>query len=369
MDLRQKIRNFFIPTLQNQLNPYSLRYKTLIFVAIVAIAIELAFYAYVNMAFKQNLLLGNIINSIQTTVADILPQVIVEETNNNRISNNEPPLTSNLYLTMAARLKVDDMVKKGYFSHEGPDGTMAWNWMEKVNYAYSYAGENLAVNFFDARDVVNAWMNSPTHRDNILSSHFTEVGVAAARGVYQGKDTVFVVQMFGAPPAPDKIYSGLAKDVPPTKISNSKPTIDSSRKMAVSTSSAISASSSLALAGGTSTASVTPLIAGVVPTQNISTIQRWLVSPRHLARDAYLVLLIYMALVLLIPMYMIYYRHVSASRWLRFKEIFILFRRPITSAFVTFIFITLALYLNYAWGQTGSHVYNMFIERGISKQL
>lgn len=350
MNLRQKIRNFFIPTLQNQLNPYSLRYKTLIFVAVLAVAIELAFYAYVNMAFKQNLLLGNIINSIQTTVADILPQVITEEINNNRISNNEQPLTTNLYLTMAARLKVDDMVAKGYFSHQGPDGSMAWNWMERVNYAYSYAGENLAVNFFDARDVVNAWMNSPTHRENILSPHFTEVGVAAARGVYQGKETVFVVQMFGAPPAPDKIYSDLAKDISPIKT-------------------AIGTSSSPILAGGTSTASTTTPMAGIVPVQNISTLQRLLVSPRHLARDAYLVLLVYMALVLLIPMYMIYYRHVSASRWLRFKEIFILFRRPITSAFVTFIFITLALYLNYAWGKAGSHVYNMFIEKGISKQI
>ena len=369
MNLRQKIRNFFIPALQNQLNPYSLRYKTLIFVAVLAVVIELAFYAYVNMAFKQNLLLGNIINSIQTTVADILPQVIVEETNNNRISNNVPPLTTNLYLTMAARLKVDDMAKKGYFSHQEPDGAMAWNLMERVNYAYSYAGENLAVNFFDARDVVTAWMNSQTHRNNILSPNFTEVGVAATRGVYQGKETVFVVQMFGAPPAPDKIYSDLVNDITPIKTNNSKPVIDSSRKMTVSTSSAISASSSLTLVVGTSTASITPLMAGVVPTQNISIFQRWLVSPRHMARDAYLVLLTYMVLVLLIPMYMIYHRHVSASHWLRFYETFVLFRRPITSAFITFIFITLALYLNYTWSQTGSHVYNMFIERGISKQL
>jgi uncharacterized protein YkwD len=374
MHFRQKIRNFFIPTLQNQLSPYSLRYKTLIFVAVLAITIELAFYAYVNMAFKQNLLLGNIIESIQTTVADILPQVIVEETNNNRINNNEKPLKNNIYLTMAAKLKVDDMVKKGYFSHQGPDGSMAWDWMERVNYSYSYAGENLAVNFFDAKDVVNAWMNSPTHRENILNNHFTDVGIAAARGTYNGKETVFVVQMFGTPAVPDKIYSSLAKKTVPTETkivvkTDSQSSIDDSHKVAVGTSSPIAMSGELSIAVATSSTSTIPVIVGTVPTQNISLVQKWLVSPRHLARDAYLVLLTYMALVLLIPMYMIYHRHVSASQWLRFKEIFILFRRPITSAVLTFIFVTLAMYLNYVWGKAGSSVYNMFIEKGVFRKL
>ncbi len=367
MDLQKKIRNFFIPTLQNQLSPYSLRYKTLVFVAVLAVAIELLFYAYVNTAFKQNLLLGNIIDSIQTTVADVLPQVIADETNNNRLANNEPPLKNNLYLTMAARLKVDDMVKKGYFSHQGPDGSMAWNWMDKVNYSYSYAGENLAVNFFDARDVVSAWMKSPTHRENILSPHFTEVGIAAARGVWEGKETVFVVQMFGAPPAPDNISTGLAKNATPPKIYK-KPA--ESSPVAVSTSSVSTSTAVTHLAVATSTVMATSVVNGaIIPGKSLTTVQKWLVSPRHLARDAYIVLMIYMSLVLLIPMFMIYHRHVSASQWLRFKEIFILFRRPITSALVTFIFISLAMYLNYAWGKAGSSVHNMFIEVGVSKQI
>lgn len=374
MDLRKKIRNFFIPTLQNQLSPYSLRYKTLIVVAILAVAIELLFYAYVNTAFKQNLLLGNIINSIQTTVADILPQVIVDETNNSRVMNNRLPLKNNLYLTMAARLKVDDMVKKGYFSHQGPDGSMAWSWMDKVNYSYSYAGENLAVNFFDARDVVKAWMNSPTHRENILNSNFTEVGIAAARGTWEGKETVFVVQMFGTPSAPDQISTDLAKDTVQVKASTAVKTdkikIDeASSKISVGTSSKLSTSSTTASLGNATATATSSIMSNIIPEQEITTVQKWLVSPRHLARDAYLVLLTYMALVLLIPMYMIYHRHVSASQWLRFKEIFILFRRPITSAFVTFVFISLAMYLNYAWGKAGSSVHNMFIEVGVSKQI
>lgn len=364
MDFRKKIKNFFIPTLQNQLNPYSLRYKTLLFVAIVAVGIELAFYAYVNMAFKQNLLIGNIIESIQTTIADILPQVIVEETNKKRLNNNEQALTPNVYLNMAAKLKVDDMIENGYFSHESPDGSQPWDWMKRVNYSYSYAGENLAVNFFDAKDVVNAWMESTDHRKNILDNNFTEIGIAAARGSFQGKDTVFVVQMFGRPAAPDNYSVSLAQENMLEKPPKTKP---SSAPLAVSPE-PTATSSDIIVATSTELSSSTTAIAYASPAKKISVTDRWLVSPRHIARDAYLVLLTYMFLVLIIPMGMIYYRHVSASRYIRFKEIFILFRRPITSAFVTFIFITVVMYLNFTWAQTGPSLRNMLIESATSQK-
>lgn len=381
MNIKNKIRDFFIPSLQNQLSPYSLRYGTLIFIALLSIGIELAFYAYVNVAFKQNLLLGNIINSIQTTVADVLPDVIIEETNNSRLANNEKPLETSRQLALAAKLKVEDMVKNNYFSHQGPDGSMAWNWMDKVNYSYAYAGENLAVNFFDAKDVVKAWMTSPTHRENILNNHYTEIGVAAARGIYQGKETVFVVQMFGSTVSPDVPVKNYAQQTTPSETKKAAPVVSLNKNQKKIASTTTASTSDISIVAGMSTTSsstkqiatsgisTTSGVGSVSPRKNISVVEKWLVSPRHLARDAYFVLLIYMSVVLLVPMGMIYYRHVSASRWLRFKEIFILFKRPIMSALVTLIFITLAMYLNYAWGRAGSNIYNMSIERGVSKQI
>lgn len=364
--IRRKLRNFFIPSLQNQLRPYSLRYGTLITIAVLSVTIELAFYAYVNMAFKQNLMLGSIINTIQNTVADILPDVIIEETNSNRISNDEKPLQRNESLALAAQMKAADMATRGYFSHESPDGSMAWNWMEKAGYGYSYAGENLAVNFFDARDVVKAWMDSPTHRENILNPSFTDIGIAAARGNYQGKETVFVVQIFGTPAGIDQPTKKFADTDPIIPPKPSRPAQLVGQKTAGT--STIATTSSIVIA------SSSPVVAKVtnVPTPpkgGVSAAKKLLVSPRHIARNAYLILLAYMALVLVIPMFMIYYKHVSADRWVRFREIFILFKQPIISALVTFCFITLAMYLNYSWGRAGSNVFNMSIEKSISKQL
>lgn len=90
------------------------------------------------------------------------------------------------------------MVQNGYFSHESPSGLTPWFWLDKVGYDYEYAGENLAVNFTNSEDVSNAWMNSPLHRANILSENYKEIGMAMHDGVYENKDTIFVVQMFGS---------------------------------------------------------------------------------------------------------------------------------------------------------------------------
>ena len=57
------------------------------------------------------------------------------------------------------------------------------------------------MNFSDSQDVTNAWMNSPEHRANILSGDFTQIGIATAAGIYEGHETTYVVEEFGAPSA------------------------------------------------------------------------------------------------------------------------------------------------------------------------
>jgi hypothetical protein len=66
---------------------------------------------------------------------------------------------------------------------------------------YAHAGENLAIHFTDSSEVVEAWMDSPTHRKNIVDAKFTEIGVGTAKGKYEGYETVYVVQLFGTPAA------------------------------------------------------------------------------------------------------------------------------------------------------------------------
>jgi hypothetical protein len=108
-------------------------------------------------------------------------------------------LKVNPVLERAAQLKADDMAAKGYFAHNSPEGLTPWHWFKAAGYNFVYAGENLAVRFYDSVDVVRAWMDSPGHRANILNSHFTEIGIGIAEGTFEGRPTVFVVQMFGSP--------------------------------------------------------------------------------------------------------------------------------------------------------------------------
>lgn len=129
--------------------------------------------------------------------AAVLPAVLVDQTNEERVRVGETGLRVSPLLTEAAQAKADDMATKGYFAHTSPTGVSPWYWFDQVNYQYAYAGENLAVNFSDSRRVTDAWMNSLLHRQNILNTNFTEIGIATATGVYKGREAVFVVQLFG----------------------------------------------------------------------------------------------------------------------------------------------------------------------------
>lgn len=123
------------------------------------------------------------------------------EVNAKRQENGLAPLTMNAELADAARRKAADMLAKNYWAHFAPDGsTTPWQFIRSAGYDYQFAGENLAKGFTDSGSIVNAWMNSPTHRENLLSSHYHDVGYAIVPGVLQGEDTVLVVQMFGETP-------------------------------------------------------------------------------------------------------------------------------------------------------------------------
>ena len=131
--------------------------------------------------------------------ASVLAAVLVDLANGDRAHNSLHTLTMNPVLVAAAQAKADDMAAKSYFAHVAPDGKDSWYWFKESGYGFSYAGENLAVDFSDSSDVERAWMNSPTHRQNLLDPHFTEIGIATAQGTFQGRVTTFVVQMFGTP--------------------------------------------------------------------------------------------------------------------------------------------------------------------------
>lgn len=144
------------------------------------------------------LLLPNVLGyATNINVSDLLT-----ETNAKRAEFGLPSLKYNSILSSAAKKKAEHMFKHDYWAHVSPDGTEPWDFILGENYDYIYAGENLAKNFSTSDDVVEAWYNSPSHKENLLNKNYTEMGFAIVNGNLNGYDTTLVVQMFGKPRLP-----------------------------------------------------------------------------------------------------------------------------------------------------------------------
>lgn len=129
---------------------------------------------------------------------DIHIEQLLTETNAKRTATGVPALTLNQSLSAAAAKKAEDMFAKGYWAHQSPDGKSPWDFIVNAGYKYIVAGENLAKNFSTSRAVVDAWMASSTHKDNIIKPQYRDVGFAVVNGVLNGEETTLVVQMFGS---------------------------------------------------------------------------------------------------------------------------------------------------------------------------
>lgn len=129
--------------------------------------------------------------------AQISPDEVIRLTNEKRVSAGLSVLTLNTTLSSAAYTKGRDMIDRDYWAHIAPDGTQPWKFFTDLGYRYRYAGENLARDFTNPTSTVNAWMNSPTHRENILNPKYKEIGIGVVEGDLAGIDTTIVVQFFG----------------------------------------------------------------------------------------------------------------------------------------------------------------------------
>lgn len=105
---------------------------------------------------------------------------LLNSTNTARRSNNQFPLKLNSLLSKAAQAKANDMALKNYWSHNTPSGNPPWVFVSAVDYSYDKLGENLAAGFTDAPTTIDGWMASPSHKDNMLDSEYTEVGFGFA---------------------------------------------------------------------------------------------------------------------------------------------------------------------------------------------
>lgn len=121
---------------------------------------------------------------------------VVSLVNQERAKQGLSPLKINAKLSDVATKKAEDMRDKGYFSHTSPTYGSPFDMMKQFGIRYSSAGENIAKGQKTPEAVMNGWMNSQGHRDNILNSSYTEIGVGY---VTDGSGNTYWVQMFIRP--------------------------------------------------------------------------------------------------------------------------------------------------------------------------
>lgn len=141
--------------------------------------------------------------------SSLTQQGVIRWTNAQREKNGLPPLTENLMLDEMAAAKIDDMFKNQYFAHVSPSGLGVGDLAKTFGYDFIVIGENLALgDYKNDEELLQAWMSSIGHRENILNSRYQEIGVAVKKGIYEGRSTWLAVQHFGLPlsscPSPDE---------------------------------------------------------------------------------------------------------------------------------------------------------------------
>jgi hypothetical protein len=192
-------KKFFIPSKENKYKPYLLKRVMILFYSLILV--------FVNT-------FGGFLGISQVSASTITPTNIINLTNKQRASMGLNTLKVDSRLSSAALAKANNMFEEQYWDHYGPNGETPWQFIRGAGYNYIYAGENLAKGFSTAEGVHEAWMASPTHKANIVSGNYKDIGVAVVEGVLKGKRTILVVQMFG----------NLTRDVAgATKVIPSKP--------------------------------------------------------------------------------------------------------------------------------------------------
>lgn len=126
---------------------------------------------------------------------------LLETTNEERANHKLGNLAINSSLASAAQAKAEDMVARDYWSHQTPEHSEPWTFIDNTGYSYQAAGENLAYGFNSSKGTIKGWMNSPEHRANILNSNYSEVGFGIAHSTnYQNNGEQTVVVAFYAKP-------------------------------------------------------------------------------------------------------------------------------------------------------------------------
>jgi len=185
--MTKKIKILFFPCKENDYLPHFLKPKLLS-------------YYFIFLLFLKILTIPLLFFATKTPFfAEISKSLLFEFVNQEREKRGLPPLIENPLLEKSAYFKAKDILEKDYFSHKSPDGLSPWDFFKLAGYEFKFAGENLAIGFLDTKEVHEALMNSPSHRENILNSNYKEIGISVLKGEFQGNEVYVIVEHFGTP--------------------------------------------------------------------------------------------------------------------------------------------------------------------------
>lgn len=184
------LAHLFHPRESNNFRPRVLHPEAMAVIVLTLVGIVLASQVLLRFVHPLGLVLGY--------ASNINVSQVVAQTNQERQLASLPALVYNATLAQAAQAKAADMFENQYWAHQSPAGKEPWDFIESSGYKYQVAGENLARDFSNTNDLVQAWMDSPTHRANIVNPKYQEIGIAVVDGVLNGVETTLVVQMFGS---------------------------------------------------------------------------------------------------------------------------------------------------------------------------
>lgn len=184
--------NVFVPRAHNSYRPHLISRYGLAAIALVAA-----------VGFVGSSRSGDVLGAEPA----ITPAALLRDVNIERTAGGVNPLQGNAQLAAAALAKGNNMFTDQYWAHTSPSGVTPWQWIQDEGYAYSYAGENLAKNFDSAQATVDAWLASPSHRENMLRPYYTEAGFAIVDGILDGRSATIIVALFAAP---QTVTSGVA---------------------------------------------------------------------------------------------------------------------------------------------------------------
>lgn len=186
--VHRHVKHALVPHKGNQYRPHLVRLHGVTAVLVIALVLQLIY----GFATEGRL-------EVLGRVSSVSVSQLLEDTNAARQKASLGGLKLNDKLNQAAFMKAKDMLAGNYWAHTSPSGVSPWKWLGDVGYSYDVAGENLAKNYPTASATVNAWMNSASHRANILNEKYSDVGFAVVDGMLDGRDTTLVVAYYGSP--------------------------------------------------------------------------------------------------------------------------------------------------------------------------